>query len=270
MLKASEKVFIITGASAGLGRCLALDAGKRGARVVLIARRRFALQEIENKICSSGGEAHTIQVDIREAEEVRSAFRDIESLWGRIDILINNAAVVEPLAPLVSCSDAELLNSLKTNVYGVYLATKEAMKRMIKQSTGGSIINITGGTGQHPYSGWSAYCSQKAAINMFTRCVAIEVAKSPIRIMAICPGSFDSHMQRAIRAANESEFPERSKFVRLYEQRKLANPKELARIIIDISLVDWPEMSGRVEDLRCTEFRKECSKRGIIFSGDWA
>jgi len=263
MLLAHDKVVVVTGASAGLGRCLALEAGRRRGRVGLIARRAHLLEELRDTIRVLGGAACAIPTDVRDAQAVEGAFARIESIWGHIDILINNAAVVEPLAPLVQCSNEELLSALTTNVFGVYIATREALKRMIVQPTGGVVVNITGGTGRHPYPSWSAYCSQKAAVDMFTRCVAMEVSGRPVRVTAICPGSFDSHMQRAIRETSELGFPAREKFVRLYEEGKLADPEELAKVIVDLCLVDWPDLSGRVEDLRCADFRTECREHGV-------
>jgi len=187
----------------------------------------------------------------------------IDTRFKRIDTLFNCAAVVEPVSPLSEASIDGLMTALKTNVFGVYLTTRETLKRMQKQKRGGTIINITSGAGSNPYAGWSAYCSQKAAVDMFTRCVAMEVADFPIRVAAISPGPFESRMQQIIRKTDIKSFPYRDKFVRLHRDGQLAAPEFFAKIFLDIACTDWPELSGMVADLRAADFQKECRKRGI-------
>lgn len=263
MQSLQKMVVVVTGASAGLGRHLALQAGRQGAKVALLARRKNKLKELQKIILGERGEAIPIPADVTNPKAVRDAFMEIESTWGEADILFNSAGVVEPIAPLLKNSDAELLTSLKTNVFGVYIATREALKQMVKQENGGTVINITSGAAQHPYAGWTAYCSQKAAVDMFTRSLALEVSNKNIRIAAISPGTFESHMQQTIRATSEEDFPERPKFIKLYEEGKLADPDDVARVLLQISLTKWPELNGQVADLRSPDFKTECTRHGI-------
>jgi len=263
MFEAKNKIVAITGASSGLGWSLAIDAGCREAKVALLARRESLLKNLKNRITSNGGQAIALPTDVGNPNSVKKAFGEIESTWGRIDIFINCAGAVEPISPLIKTTDDDLLKSLMTNVFGVYLTTRESLRIMLKQEEGGTIINITSGAGSKPYVGWSAYCSQKAAVNMVTRCAAMEVFDKPIRVLALSPGPFESHMQELIREANIESFPSREKFLKLHKEGKLKNPETLARIILDIALTDWPEISGRVEDLRSADFQKECIQHGL-------
>lgn len=260
-----QKVIVITGASAGLGKSLALEAGKNGAKVALLARRLSQLEDISRHIQSEGGQPLPIATDVSNPESVKEAFGNILATWNRIDILINSAGLVEPIAPLIKNSDDALLTSLKTNVYGLYLNIRESLKIMLHQKKGGTLVNITSGAAVKPYQGWSAYCSQKAAVNMLTRCVALEMSQHPIRVTAISPGTFDSHMQAVIRNTPEDDFPARQKFIDLYEQNKLASPSDVAKTILEIAGSDWPELSGRIEDIRSPEFQQECRERNIRF-----
>jgi benzil reductase ((S)-benzoin forming) len=265
MLLAQGKIIVITGASAGLGRCLAADAGRRGARVVLLSRRKNALETLRNSINANGGDAISFPIDVGNPDLVIKAFSKIESRWGRIDILFNVAGVVEPIKRLEHISNAELEASLNTNVLGVYLVTRETIKRMLAKREGGTIINITSNAANKPYVGWSCYCSQKAALDMFTRTVAVEIEHKLIRIAAISPGPFESHMQEVIRNSTEYQFPSKEKFVQLHKRSKLHKPEIIAPILLDISLTDWPELSGMVTDIRSEEFQKQCRKHGVVF-----
>lgn len=262
-MSAKNKVIVVTGATAGLGRSLAIEAGNRGAKVALLARRTQALEEVRKRITASGGEALVLPVDFREPAAISKVFRQIFFSWPRIDVLFNNAGVVEPVAPLVELSDEAILDSLKINVLGVYLATREALKAMREQETGGTVINITSGAAERPYIGWSMYGSQKAAVNMFTRTAALEMAGTSVRVAAISPGPFESHMQQTLRHSDPKNFPTREKFVNLHREGKLPHPDTIASIIMDIALSNWPELSGKVEDIRSADFKEKCLQHGI-------
>jgi benzil reductase ((S)-benzoin forming) len=127
----------------------------------------------------------------------------------------------------------------------------------------GTIVNITSGAAEKPYVGWSMYGSQKATVNMFTRIVAKEIAETPVRILAISPGPFESPMQESLRQSKPEDFPAIHKFIDLHKSGKLPHSEQVAEIILDISLSQWPELSGRIVDIRSPEFQKECKKRGI-------
>ena len=258
-----KQVIVITGASSGLGRCLAVEAGRRGARVGLMARRTGLLEEVKDRIVSEGGEALALSTDIRDPGSVNRAFEKMDDAWGRVDVLINNAGVVEPVAPLVKNSDEALVASLMTNVLGTYLATREAIKRMLAHFIPGTIINITSGAAQHPYIGWCMYGSQKAAVDMFTKIVAREVSEKGICVTAISPGTFESGMQEVLRNTAVEDFPERRKFVELHERGQLNRPEVVAEALMEIAFSHWPELSGVVVDLRDPDFKMECIRRGI-------
>jgi 3-oxoacyl-[acyl-carrier protein] reductase len=263
MLILKHKRIAVTGASSGLGRAIAESAAAGGAKVALMARRERKLNEIVNDIEAKGGEAIALPTDVSNIRSLQESFKIIDSKLGGIDIVFNCAGVVEPISYLTETSPDSLLMSLKINVFGIYLMTLEALRRMVKQDKGGTIINITSGAGINAYAGWSAYCSQKAAVNMFTKCVALEISDKPIRIAAISPGPFESGMQETIRGVSTHRFPSRDKFINLYEEGKLNTPDRLAKILIDLSLSEWPELSGVMGDLRSVDFQKECVEHRV-------
>jgi NAD(P)-dependent dehydrogenase (short-subunit alcohol dehydrogenase family) len=221
------------------------------------------LDELAAKISLGNGIAVPVPADVSSPASVAKAFAEIDSKFGSTDFFFNCAGVVEPLAPLVECSDEDLQNSLAVNLLGVFLTTREAVTRMLNQGRGGTIVNITSGAARKPYAGWSAYCSQKAGVDQLTRCVALETKDTPVRIFAISPGAFESGMQEKIRQVDPNKFPSRQKYISLYKSGKLGSPVELARQFIDIALADWPELSGAIEDIRDESFRDKCTAHGI-------
>ncbi len=257
------KRIAVTGASSGLGRAIAELAAAGGAKVALMARRKGKLNEIVKGLEAKGGEAIALPTDVTDIISLKRSFKIIDSMLNGIDIVFNCAGVVEPISFLTETPPDKLLMSLKVNVFGIYLTTLEALRKMIKQDDGGTIINITSGAGINAYAGWSGYCSQKAAVNMFTKCAALEVSDKPIRIAAISPGPFESPMQEIIRGVSDQRFPSRDKFVSLYKEGKLDTPDRFAKILVDLSLSEWPELSGVIGDLRSPDFQKECIGHGV-------
>ncbi len=261
----AEKVVVITGASSGLGKRLAEQAAERGAKVAMVARRKNLLDEMEEVLTAKRKVAKSFPGDVTESGSLSGIFSKIRRVFGSVDLLINSAGVVEPIAPLSQVTIEEMHRSLMVNVFGVYQCTREALLQMEKQPAGGTIVNITSGAASRPYFGWSAYCSQKAAVDMFTRTVALETKDKPVRIFAVSPGPFESHMQQAIRSTDEDKFPTREKFIQLYETGRLQTAEKIATQILDVAAAAWPELSGQVVDLRSEQFRMECERHGLLW-----
>jgi 3-oxoacyl-[acyl-carrier protein] reductase len=262
-MPSQAKVIVVTGATSGLGKSIVLEAANRNYRIALLARKQNKLNSLEKKIGSMGAEVFSFRTDVTNPTEIRKSFGSVIKKWKHIDILFNCAGVVTPVAPIVKCSNQALYNSLMTNVFGTYICTREAIRWMNKQSSGGTIINITSGAADHPYSGLSAYGSQKAAINTFTRAVAVEYQDSAIRIFALSPGPFQSKMQVKLRNTRSELFPAQQKFINLYEKGNLPHPDTIAPLLLDISETHWPTLSARIEDIRSKRFQDECKSHQI-------
>ena len=139
MQKKSRSV-VITGASAGLGRALALESARRGNRVSLVSRSKDKLSEISHLIKAEGGQAAVFPADIMKENEIMKVMSQISQVHGVIDLLLNCAGILEPVAPLIKNSGEELKTSLLTNVFGAYIITREALKKMLSQERGISIV----------------------------------------------------------------------------------------------------------------------------------
>ncbi len=265
-MQKTKRVLVVTGASAGLGKALAQESASRGDRVTLISRSKEKLKQLAAMIVAGGGEAESFPADISQEDAIIDVMTKIQKQYGSIDLLLNCAGVLEPVAPLIKISGKEIQTSLLTNVFGAYIITREALKRMIAQKNGGDIVHITSSAAENPYAGWSAYGSQKAALNMLTRIVALETENTPVRIYAISPGPFESHMQQLLRGSDPADFPQHDRFIQLYRDNALGSADKIARIILDITATNWPELSGRIADLRSGEFQDDCARHDVHFT----
>ena len=270
MTAAKNKVVVVTGASSGIGRAFALEMGRRGAKVALLSRRAELLKETAKEIKATGGDALVLPTDITDAKEVRTAFEHADSKYGHIDILFNAAGVLEPISPLIHATDKEIAAAVNTNYLGLCLVTREAARKMVEQSDGGTVIHVSSGAAHSPRAGWVMYCSSKAAMDMVTQAVAKELEPTPVRIAAIAPGIFESDMQKTIRSQSKGDFPSVDWFVELHESGKMVGPDVPAKFIADISLSDWPELNGRVDDVRDSAFQKDCLEHGIQVPPEFA
>ncbi|ULB10842.1 SDR family oxidoreductase [Cereibacter azotoformans] len=188
------KVVAITGASRGIGAAAVRVFSEAGARVALLAR---SADEIEALAAEAGHGAFAIRCDVADWEGTRAAIDQVVSTAGRIDVLINNAGVIEPIARMADADPAAWASAIDINLKGVFHGMRAAVPHM--RGKGGTIITVSSGAAQNALEGWSAYCSSKAGAAMLTRCAHLEEAVNRIRIMSLSPGTVATEMQDKIR-----------------------------------------------------------------------
>ncbi|RQW37598.1 SDR family oxidoreductase [Novosphingobium sp. LASN5T] len=188
---------IVTGASRGIGEATAWRLANAGANVVLFARSGAAIESIAAAI---GPRALAIACDVADWESVSWAMARAIEHFGQIDILINNAGVIDPIARIADADPEGWSRAVDINLKGVFHCTR-AVLPVMKRSGGGTIINISSGAATSPLEGWSHYSSTKAAVLMFTRCVHKEEAGNGIRCVGLSPGTVATQLQREIAAA---------------------------------------------------------------------
>jgi len=192
-----DRVAIVTGASQGLGEGIARAFAREGATVALFSRNIERLRQQEKAIRDLGQKAAVFQVDVSDAAQVNQAVREVLERFGRVDILVNNAAIA-PSMPFVEMPDEVRDSVIDVNIKGVWNCTKAVLPGMIAQKYG-KIINISSVTGPIVSGkGVTAYSASKGAVSGFTRALALEVAEHGINVNAICPGSFDTPMMRSL------------------------------------------------------------------------
>ncbi|WP_299672163.1 SDR family oxidoreductase [uncultured Roseobacter sp.] len=191
------KTVLITGASRGIGAETARVFAEAGANVALVARGQTQIADLAGEI---GSKAIAIPCNVASNREVSAAVETTVDTFGGLDVLINNAGVIEPISHL-SASDVQAWGDvIDINLKGVYYGMRAAVPVM-KAAGGGTVLTISSGAAHGPIEAWSHYCASKAAVNMLTRCLDKEEAAHGIRAMGLSPGTVATQMQREIKAS---------------------------------------------------------------------
>lgn len=191
------KTVLITGASRGIGAETAQVFANAGANVALVARGQREIADLAGEI---GQKAIAIPCNVASSREITAAVDTTVEAFGGLDVLINNAGVIEPISHL-STADVEAWGDvIDINLKGVFYGMRAAVPIM-KENGGGSVLTISSGAAHGPVEAWSHYCASKAAVNMLTRCLDKEEAAHGIRAMGLSPGTVATQMQREIRSS---------------------------------------------------------------------
>jgi 3-oxoacyl-[acyl-carrier protein] reductase len=192
MFSLKDKVAVVTGASQGIGRATSLALAEAGAKVAVTARSAEKLAVLAAEITQAGGKALAVQMDVSSADSVKNAFRQVQESLGRIDILVNNAAITKDMLEMrMKLEDWEAV--LRTNLTGAHLCIQQALPGMIRQRSG-RIINISSVVAETGNAGQANYVASKAGLIGLTRAVAMEVASRGITVNAVAPGFVETPM----------------------------------------------------------------------------
>ncbi|MBL4628329.1 MAG: SDR family oxidoreductase [Roseicyclus sp.] len=190
------KVVAITGASRGIGAATAREFAALGAKVVLMARSGDAIAEIAGEI---GEAALAVPCDVARYWEVEAAFNAAVQTFGALDVVINNAGVIEPVARIEDTDPEAWGQVIDINLKGTFNGIRAALPHMAAR--GGTIIGISSGAATNPLEGWSHYCASKAAALMLTRSLHKEMGDKGIRTLGLSPGTVATQMQVEIKAS---------------------------------------------------------------------
>jgi len=189
------KLVVITGAARGIGAAAAREFAAKGAKLALISRSAEALRDVA---AETGGLA--LPCDVADAGAVKAAIAQAEAALGPVEVLINNAGVIGPVARITD-GDAEGFNqTLAINIGGVYNGMQAVLPGMTARGRG-VIITVGSGAAHNPLEGWAAYCSSKAGAYMLTRAAHLEAGPAGVRVLSLSPGTVATDMQRAIKAS---------------------------------------------------------------------
>jgi 3-oxoacyl-[acyl-carrier protein] reductase len=185
------KVALITGASQGIGRAIALAYGKAGAKLALAARNQGKLNEVMQTAKASGCEAIALKTDVRLETEVKSMLERTVTSFGGLDIVVVNAGISSDYQTVEAGSSNDWLATFETNLFGAYYTIKASIP-YLKQRGAGKIITVGSGLGHHGRAGGSAYAASKAALWMLTRVTAQELANENISVNELIPGPVET------------------------------------------------------------------------------
>ena len=189
----STQVVLITGALTGIGRAAAVAFAKKGAKVVVSGRRDEVGAALARELRELGAEAEFINADVRKEDDVRALVDKTVARFGRLDVAVNNAGTEGQVGPITDQSAERYAATFDTNVLGVVLSMKHEVRAMQAQGAG-SIVNISSTYGHEGAAGASIYVGSKHAVEGITKSVALELAKSGIRVNAVAPGPVDTGM----------------------------------------------------------------------------
>jgi len=188
------KVVLITGASQGLGRALALAFAREGASVVVNSRSEESLQPVVEEIEGSGAEVLAVAADVSEGAGVERLVNAAVERFGRIDVLVNNAGVLGPRVPIEEYPEDEWRRVIDANLTGPFLVSKAAIPHMPE---GSSIINLVSGVSVEGRAEWGAYSISKFGIEGLTQILAAELEERGVRVNAVDPGGMRTDMRAA-------------------------------------------------------------------------
>ncbi|WP_338786635.1 3-oxoacyl-[acyl-carrier-protein] reductase [Metabacillus sp. FJAT-53654] len=217
-----NKVALVTGASRGIGKAIALELAKNGASVAVnYAGSEAKANEVVDEIKANGGNAFAIKADVSNTEDVQNMIKEVISQFGQLDILVNNAGITRDNL-LMRMKDAEWDDVINTNLKGVFLCTKGVTRQMMKQRSG-RIINITSVVGVSGNAGQANYVAAKAGVIGLTKTTAKELASRNITVNAVAPGFITTDMTDELSEEMKAEMLKQIPLAKLGEPSDIAN-----------------------------------------------
>jgi len=218
--------------------------------VAVLARTKAQVEATANEVRSLGRESLPLVVDVAFWDQVQRAVTQVLDRWGRVDILINNAGVIDPIAPLTRVDPDVWSYNLDVNLKGPFFMTRALLPVMLEAGRG-VIVNVGSGAAHNVITSWTAYCAAKAGLHHLTRVIAAEVKESGVRVNTVRPGVIDTEMQRRIRNAREEDFGRSNllRFRRLKEEGLLMSPEYPARLIVWLCTDEAADVHGQEVDV---------------------
>lgn len=202
-MKLQGKTVIIVGGGRGIGQAIAERFAEEGAQLMIAARTVTELQATARQIEEQGGRVDYVPMDVRLWEDVQRILERALGQYGRVDVLVNCAAVHGPIGPVADAAVDEWIRAVETNLFGTFMMCRAVLPQMMAQRYG-KIINFSGGGATSPLPRLAAYGVSKTAVVRLTETLAHEVLEYNIQVNAIAPGVVDTHMQDDILAAGDS------------------------------------------------------------------
>jgi NAD(P)-dependent dehydrogenase (short-subunit alcohol dehydrogenase family) len=251
-----NQVAIVTGAGRGIGKAAALALARAGAAVVLAARSDGEISGTASEIKQQGGRALAIPTDVSELVQIDHLLVLTLRAFGKVDILVNNAATVNPLGKVWEISPRAWHQSLAVNLFGPFLCARAVLPHMLERGSG-RVINVSSGAAQSNLEGASAYTASKAALERFSGTLAAEVKSSGIVVTTFRPGIVDTAMQAEMRDTPAQQFPQADRWRQWHQTGQLRPASEPAMAILWLASKFAANANGQLFSMDDEGFRRQ-------------
>lgn len=221
-----DRIALITGASRGIGRAVALSLAREGAHVIAVARTEGGLEELDDEICAAGGVATLLQLDLTDGQKVDAIGPTLYERWGKLDVLVGNAGILGPLTPLGHVSEEDWEQVLTINLTANWRLIR-TLDPLLRKSDAGRAIFVTSGAAHNCRAYWGPYSVSKAALEALVKTYAGEVANSTVRANLVNPGPVATAM--------------RAKAMPGEDPATLPKPEDIAETFVQLALPECRE-----------------------------
>lgn len=249
----SGRIALVTGASRGIGRAVALGLAKAGAHVIIAARSVGALESLDDEIQAIGGSSTLLQLDLKKGDRVDQVGPTIFQRWQRLDILVANAGILGPLSPLGHTTDEGFVSTIDINLIANWRLIR-TLDPLLKRSDAGRAIFVTSsGAASGKYAYWGAYAASKAGLEALVKTWAAELVNTPVKANLINPGATRTHMRA-------KAFPGE-------DPATLPPPEALAPLFVELASPDC-ERNGETVNFREWRERQDAKEASVPSASD--
>jgi NAD(P)-dependent dehydrogenase (short-subunit alcohol dehydrogenase family) len=240
-LSLKGQIALITGGSRGIGKAIAMTFADAGADVVIASRKKPDLDKAAEEIKATGRKALCVPTHTKKVDDLENLVNTTMNEFGRIDVLINNAATNPGMGPIVDTEESVYDHIIDTNLKGYFMMSK-LVGRIMREQKSGNIINVSSAGGVSPAEGLGPYCISKAGINMLTKQMALEMGPYNVRVNAIAPRIVKTDFSKAL-WTNEKLMEREFKFTPL---KCVATPEEIAQTALYLASTATNYMTGHI------------------------
>ncbi|MFC1904351.1 SDR family NAD(P)-dependent oxidoreductase [Chloroflexota bacterium] len=244
-MRLKDKIAIVTGASRGIGKAIAIAFAQEGADVVVVSRSLPEVEETAAQVKAWGRRALALRVDVSNKGDVTHMADSAIEEFGKIDILVNNAGIQGPIGLIIEADMEQWIQAVNTNLIGTLICARVVLPFMLKCRQG-KIINLSGGGATYPRPYFSAYASSKAAVVRLTETLAEEVKGFNIQVNAIAPGAVNTRMLEQVLAAGEAAGEEALAEARQQLETSGTPPERAASLAVFLASNESDGLTGRL------------------------